>query len=287
MVKKGYKHSEESKKKISEAKKGTKISDETRKRLSESLKGRSRPDLIGKKLSKEHRGKMSESLKGKKPSEETIKKISESNKGQKRSEAIRKRISEAKKGKPVWNKGIKQTEEHRKKNSESHKGQIPWMTGKKHSEEYIKKISESGTWFKKGNPTWNKGKTGIYSDETRKRLSEARSKQVFPFRDSIPEKMMETALRLENIEFKKHKSFKIGNSNHQVDFFIEPNICIEVDGIYWHNIPKQIEQDKRIDVELNSKGFQVIRIIAPKFNKDFDVKSHAEKIRNILYKIKG
>ena len=149
------------------------------------------------------------------------------------------------------------------------------MTGKKLSEKTKNKIS-------KGNKGKNTGKK--HSEETKNKISEQRSKQVFPFRDTIPEKMMETALRLENIEFKKHKAFKVDNSHHQVDFFIEPNICIEVDGIYFHNTPYQMERDKKIDTELKSQGFQVIRISAPKFNKDFDVKSHAEKIKNIVDK---
>lgn len=65
-------------------------------------------------------------------------------KGKHFSEESRKKMSEAKKGKPTWNKGKKMLEELIKKNSESHKGQIPW----------------------------NKGKTGVYSLETKRKLSE-------------------------------------------------------------------------------------------------------------------
>lgn len=57
-----FKHSEESRRKISESLKGKKHSEETRRKLSEMRKG--------KKLSDEHKRKMSEALKGRKFSEE-------------------------------------------------------------------------------------------------------------------------------------------------------------------------------------------------------------------------
>ena len=86
----GYKHTEESKRKISEALKGENnpnygktLSKETRKKISETLKGENNPNY-GKTLSKETRKKISEALKGennpmlgKKHSKETRKKISE------------------------------------------------------------------------------------------------------------------------------------------------------------------------------------------------------------------
>lgn len=84
---------------------------------------------------------------GKKLSEETKKKISIANKGNKNglgyrhSEEIKKRISEAK-------KGMIFSDNHIKKLRESHLGHIPW----------------------------NKGKTGIYSDEIKKRMVENRFK---------------------------------------------------------------------------------------------------------------
>jgi very-short-patch-repair endonuclease len=56
------------------------------------------------------------------------------------------------------------------------------------------------------------------------------------------------------------------NQNHPVpscrtivDFFIEPNVCIYADGIYWHNIPKVKDRDKRQNVALNASGYIVYR----------------------------
>ena len=69
----GYKHSKESKQKMSEKKKGKKQSEETKRKRSESMKG--------KKHSEEHNKKISESKKGIKFSEEHKKNLSESHKG--------------------------------------------------------------------------------------------------------------------------------------------------------------------------------------------------------------
>lgn len=75
-IRKGYKCSLETKKKISKAMKGKKIapcSEEHRRKISEANKG--------KKRSEESRKKMSDVKKGKYPSEETRKKLSEAKKG--------------------------------------------------------------------------------------------------------------------------------------------------------------------------------------------------------------
>lgn len=46
------------------------------------------------------------------------------------------------------------------------------------------------------------------------------------------------------------------------DFFIEPNICLYVDGDYWHgsNRPDIQERDERINQALENMGYNVIRI---------------------------
>lgn len=92
---KGKHHSEESRRKLSEAHKGNKSclgkhkhhSEETRRKISEAKKGRHH--------SEESRRKMSEAKKGKHHSEETRRKQSEALKGIKRSEETRRKISEA------------------------------------------------------------------------------------------------------------------------------------------------------------------------------------------------
>ena len=83
----GYVFSEETKRKLSEAKKGKKHSEETRRKQSERMKGENNLNY------------------GKSPSEETRRKRSEANKGKTHSKETRKKQSEAKKGIKWWNDG--------------------------------------------------------------------------------------------------------------------------------------------------------------------------------------
>lgn len=133
---KGFNHSEESKKKISESTKGKIVSDETKekmkkpkteetkrkmsesqKNMTDETKKKMSEAKIGKKFTDEHKKNMSDVRKGKKPFEMT--------------DEIKKKISESL-------KGVVLSEEHKKKISESLKGNIPWNKGKKY------KINKNG-----------------------------------------------------------------------------------------------------------------------------------------------
>ena len=96
MTKKGYKQSEEHKRKVSKARKGMKfsekhkhklskakqnMSEETKLKMSKAKKGNQ--NALGNKLTEETRRKMSESRKGHKYSEETKRKMSNAQKGHK------------------------------------------------------------------------------------------------------------------------------------------------------------------------------------------------------------
>ena len=100
-------------------------SEETKKKMSEAKKGENNA-MWGKPCSEETRKKISEANKGK-----TRKKISEARKGKPLSEETRKKISEANLGKKAWNKGMPLTEEHKRKMSEGKKGKY---TGENHSQ---------------------------------------------------------------------------------------------------------------------------------------------------------
>lgn len=76
----GKHRSEETRRKLSEAKKGKSLSEEHRRKISESMKGENN-HFYGKTHSEESRRKMSEALKGKHLSEEHRKKLSELKKG--------------------------------------------------------------------------------------------------------------------------------------------------------------------------------------------------------------
>jgi len=106
----GYKFSEDSKRKMSEIKKG-------------------------KLLSEEHKKKLKEARKSRIFTNETKRKISESNKGKHFSEETKEKISNAKKGKSV-------SEETKRKISNSIRGENHPMFGKHHSEETKDKLSK-------------------------------------------------------------------------------------------------------------------------------------------------
>ena len=96
----GIQHSEETKKKMSEAHKGKHHTEESRKKMSEAHKGKE-SWIKGKHLYEETRNKLSESHKGKVFSIEHCRKLSEAHKGKHRSDEAKRKISEARKGK-TW-----------------------------------------------------------------------------------------------------------------------------------------------------------------------------------------
>lgn len=98
----GLRHSEESKKKMSDIKMGH------------------IGCWLGKKLSEEHRRKISEYRMGIKFSEETRRRLSESHKGKKNSEETRKRMSLAKTGHPTSIETRRKISESNKKTKNSH-----------------------------------------------------------------------------------------------------------------------------------------------------------------------
>jgi len=149
------------------------------------------------------------------------------------------------KGRIPWNKGLKQS-------------QKPYWLGKKRDEETKSKIGLT----RKGKTAWNKGmKAKPFSKETIQKIREKRKNQILPIKNTKPERFMQSILTTNGIDFVKHKCLKITNNKyHQVDIFIEPNICIEVDGDYWHGLPNNIIRDKVIDDSLSRQGYEVIRI---------------------------
>lgn len=74
--------------------------------------------------------------------------------------------------------------------------------------------------------------------------------------ESKPEIEMARSLANRGILF--NKNFQIGK--WEVDFFIESeNLCIEIDGEYWHSLPKNKIRDFQKDEYLKNKNFRVLR----------------------------
>lgn len=135
----GMKHSEETKRKLSESRKGKHLSEETKRKMSEAQKGNK--SKLGKHLSAEQKQKISEAMKGKHHTEEAKQKMSEAKKGKhwKLSEETKQKMKESRKGKPSPTKGKHLSEEHKQHIREAMKGKHY----KKMSEEGRKHISEA------------------------------------------------------------------------------------------------------------------------------------------------
>ena len=70
------------------------------------------------------------------------------------------------------------------------------------------------------------------------------------------EKVVQSLLRKAKVRFKGHK--RIGR--FVPDIFIRPNVCVFVDGKYWHCRPERIQSDRRITKKLKKEGYIVIRL---------------------------
>jgi hypothetical protein len=129
-------HTEEAKKKISEANTGIRWFEEARERYSEKCMGREMSAITKKRIS----------------------------------ESLKKGYREGRNKK--WSKGLtKETDPRLKKMSEEFKGRCLWevnpMLGKKHSEEYKKKRSKA--YLGEGNPFYGRSHT----EDTKKKISES------------------------------------------------------------------------------------------------------------------
>ena len=189
----GYKHTEESRLKMSKIQKRRKRSPhslETRRNISEAH--------TGKKKSPEHIRKISEAKKGK-PSW---------HKGKKRSKETCERIGRASKGRVSPNKGKPRTQKEKENISRavkrSLKGRSPWNKGKSLSQETRDKISQT----KLNNPpsqetrekigSANRGKTlskEIREKMSRAKLGKARSPDKEPAREFFLSLPFEMSLR--------------------------------------------------------------------------------------------
>lgn len=248
---------------------------------------------------------------------ETRIKISEANKGEKnpmfgkydlfkgeKNPMFGKRGKES----PMFGKENKwghHSKESKRKISESLKGEKNYWFGKKgietsmfgrknewghHTQESKRKISESV----KGEKNSMFGRTGeknpffgkCFSEEERKKIIEKRKFQIFPFKDSKPETKLQKALAIENIIFEKHKPI-----TGQPDIFIDPNICIFVDGCFWHCCPihnnikneytvKKKNRDEYVNKKLIDDGYKILRFWEHEINNNLE--NCVEKIKEEL-----
>ncbi|GEM_PF-4369458 len=85
--------------------------------------------------------------------------------------------------------------------------------------------------------SWNKGKTGVYSEETINKIREARSRQRITQKNTKPEILMRELLKKENLTegLVEQYSLKIGKILTIPDFvYPEHKLAIYCDGEFWH-----------------------------------------------------
>lgn len=177
--------------------------------------------------------------------------------------------------------GIKHNNLTKKKLSQQNIGKYNHFYGKKHSVNTREKISKKRL-LQSGLNEPHLGHT--HSTTAKQIIRDKRAKQIIPTKDTIPEKMIQIALSLENIKFEKHKTIKLSNgSYHQADIFIQPNICLEIDGDYWHSLPKSLVRDQSINYDLTEQGYQVIRIKESSI-KDKNKRKLKDNVFNLIRK---
>ena len=103
------------------------------------------------------------------------------------------------------------------------------------------------------------------TEQMREKLREIRLKCIYPKRDTFLEKEAQAVVALKGLGYVTHKAM-LG----QPDIFIEPNVCIFLDGCYWHGCPEcfgwnnkktdHFYRDFRIKQTLELEGYKVIRI---------------------------
>lgn len=182
-VKGGGKHSEETKKKISNSsfgkpgtRKGAILSNVTKQKLKDIQLGRMHSNETKLKISESNIGRISP-RKGVVLNDETKKKISKSKKGR----SWGNHTVESKEKISIGKKGIPKSEEHKRKISESKKGKSSKWKGGHHTNETKQKISNSKKGKNKGkrNPMYGKSPYDIWIEKFGKEEADKRKKALY------------------------------------------------------------------------------------------------------------
>jgi very-short-patch-repair endonuclease len=197
--------------------------------------------------------------------------------GRKLSEETKNNMSKA-------NIGRKFSKETKSKISLANSGKNNGMFGKTHTNEVKEKLSK---YFKK---QWkNKEfRNKVLNNPDREKwcregsLAASKKLSTLGFGFTKPENEMANLLNKLEIKFERIRPIKNIEHFYACDFFIEPNIIIEIDGKYWHDYPNGREIDKIRDRELKDAGYKILRFWEYEIDEDkvidlLDAKKKMEK----------
>ena len=227
----GWRHSEETKRKIGESKLGKARDENTKRKLSEFRKGKTYEELLGIEKSNE----------------------------------AKKRLSESGKGRVPWNKGISQTEETKQKISNYFK--IHGNPFKKHTDEAKEKLKAKWTDERRNNvriqmKNWrSKYIKSFATEQSYSEWKKIMSNGQAAYMNSFIKNPSKPQVELYNLVLLIYPNailtFFETRVNRCIDIVIpEHMIAIEYDGSYWH-------QDKEADLKrqniLESLGWKFVR----------------------------
>jgi very-short-patch-repair endonuclease len=153
--------------------------------------------------------------------------------GKEKAREMKVKMSFSRKGRKAYNKGIPLSKEQKMKLSNSLKGRKVWNTGMKFPKEEYPELG----------------------------LRRTRKNIIIPLRDTRIEVKIQNFLKQLNIDFFTHQYIKEIEHGYQCDILVPSmSLIIECDGDYWHKYPIGNELDHIRTKELMEKGFKVLRL---------------------------
>jgi very-short-patch-repair endonuclease len=224
--------------------------------FSQETKDKIRNTLTGRKLSEEHKAHIGEGCKGK---------------------------IVPWKGKHAWNFGLtKETSESVLKCSLKRTGKkrvgrqvVCEICGRTFNQFGIKSHIQFSH-VRDGSPM--KGRHQTQESKEKNRQKHLYMQTACPYKDTLPERIICTLL--DSCDINYCKQYPILNLS-VVDMFIEPNICIYIDGNYWHTLPGSYEKDTYVSTKLMSNDFIVLRLW------ENDIKNNLIECANRIFKCLG
>jgi len=189
------------------------------------------------------------------------------------------KLSKSLKGRKTWNEGLTKYSDDRMKIISKNVSKT--LTGRKLSKLHKENISKGGRGLKRPSVTdqWRKKQSLSHignkpSEKTKEKMSKSAIIRISnrsgnKFYNTKPERFLQSILSVNGVKYTTQKSIY-----GIPDIFIEPNICIFVDGCFYHGckkchnkktlsgiIPtKQMKRDILVNNKLELLNYRVIRV---------------------------